>query len=183
MSTVRWALGIAGLMMAGALSIFGIAVSSYTPVSLDAPLVSEPSSTPTWIERVTLVDEAIDQSDLRRAMYEWREAYGAAVGSRRWEAMAGVGERAVRISELGGNSQEFRAEARKAYRNALFRARAERSVEGVRRMADAFESLGDADVAAEARRMAADLSTPAASDRRRLGPGEASTGAKLMPSR
>ena len=158
MSRIQWALGLAALMMAAASSIVGLAVSSTKPVSVERPVLNEPSSPPSWIQHVTLVDEAIEQLDLRLAMYEWREAYGAAVGSRRWEAMGEVGERTLRISELAGDSQEFRAQARKAYRNALFRARAQRSVEGVHRMADAFERLGDAEVAAEARRMAKDLS-------------------------
>ena len=158
MSRIQWALGLAALMMAAATSIVGLAVSSTKPLSVERPVLNEPSSPPSWIQQVTLVDEAIEQSDLRLAMYEWREAYGAAVGSRRWEAMAEVGERTLRISELAGDSQEFRAQARKAYRNALFRARAQRSVEGVQRMADAFERLGHAEVAAEARRMAAELS-------------------------
>jgi hypothetical protein len=50
-----------------------------------------------------------------------------------------------------GHPFGFRAEARQAYLRASFQARSERSQEGVRRAADAFDALGDADTAIRAR--------------------------------
>jgi len=49
------------------------------------------------------------------------------------------------------------AKARELYLSALFRARQQGSVEGVRRAAAAFDALGDRDIAANATRMAAAL--------------------------
>ena len=69
-----------------------------------------------------------------------------------------VGDQAVRIAEAAGGSTHFRAEARQAYLNALFRARAQRAVEGMHRAAAAFERLGDSEMAQGARRLAGNLS-------------------------
>jgi hypothetical protein len=141
------------MMMAAAIAVLGSGASGGKPVTLERVVLIQPTAQPDWQERLSLVDQSIARSDLSRSMYEWREAYAAAVASRRWDAMAEVGDRAVRISQLAGGSA-FWSEARKAYRNALFRARAQRSVEGMRRAAEAFEKLGDSETAAEARRMA-----------------------------
>ena len=95
---------------------------------------------------------------MSRAIHAWRDAYGEALGSRRWEAMAAVGDAALRVDALAGlparHPTGFRAEARQAYLKALFRARDAGSVEGVERIADAFASLGDIQMAARARTMA-----------------------------
>jgi hypothetical protein len=47
---------------------------------------------------------------------------------------------------IGGGPDAARTAARKAYPAALFRARAQRSIDGTRRAADAFARLGDRDV-------------------------------------
>jgi hypothetical protein len=104
------------------------------------------------------VDHAVADQNVSMAVYEWREALGAAIRTRQWKPMAAVAEAAVRIDGLMAASGSFRAEARRAYLSALFRARAERSLEGVRSALEAFERLGDADAAEHARRIAADLS-------------------------
>src|SRR5262245_14645726 len=63
---------------------------------------SEPESVPKWVERVARVDAALGRSDLSRAIYEWREAYGAAVRAKRSDGLVAVAERAIRIGELSG---------------------------------------------------------------------------------
>jgi hypothetical protein len=50
-----------------------------------------------------------------------------------------------------GQSAGFQAEARRAYIHALLRAQREQSREGVNRIADGLASLGEADMAAQAR--------------------------------
>jgi hypothetical protein len=93
--------------------------------------------------------------NLGRAVYEWRDAYGLALRAKGWEAMAAVGDAAVRVDTVmsgpAARSTGFRAEARQAYIHALLRAPRERSREGVTHIADGFTSLGDADLAARAR--------------------------------
>lgn len=101
------------------------------------------------------VDAALARKDRSRAIYEWRNAYGQALRTHGWEAMAAVGDAAVRIDALagrpGGHPTGFRAEARQAYLLALFRARDARRPDGIERVAEAFASLGDAEMAARVR--------------------------------
>jgi hypothetical protein len=107
--------------------------------------------------RLAAIDHAIARQDLGRAVYEWRGAYGVALGTRRWEAMAAVGDAAMRVDALAGlptgHPTGFRAEARQAYLKALFQARAARSREGIDGVADRFAALGDKEMAARARRL------------------------------
>ena len=106
-------------------------------------------------QHLAAVDAAIARKDLGRAVLEWRDAYGLALGSRRWEAMADVGDAAVRIDALAsrpvGQPTAFRAEARQAYLRALFEARRTKSQTGISRIADAFAALGDVEMAERAR--------------------------------
>ena len=52
--------------------------------------------------------------------------------------------------------RSFRPEARRAYLEALFRARTARADEGIRRVADAFAQLGDGEMSARALQMVQD---------------------------
>jgi hypothetical protein len=101
------------------------------------------------------VDEALAQQDAGRAAREWRSAYSLALASRRWEAMADMGDAAVRIDTLAsrpsGHPTGFRAEARQAYLRALFQARNAKAPSGIERVARAFAALGDTEMAARAR--------------------------------
>jgi hypothetical protein len=110
------------------------------------------------VERLGRVEQAIAEQNPSLAVYEWREALGAALGTRRWRPMAEVADAALRVDALLPAPGRFRAEARRVYLSALFRARAERSLEGVQRVMEAFERLGDAEAAEHARRVAAELS-------------------------
>src|SRR5262245_53985907 len=106
-------------------------------------------------ERLVALDAALARQDVSRAIYEWRDAYGLALRSRGWDAMAAVGGAAVRVDTAmrgpEGHPTGFRAEARRAYLHALLRAQRDRSREGVEQIADAFEALGDAGIATHAR--------------------------------
>jgi hypothetical protein len=115
------------------------------------------SSVP-WRDRLDAVDAAIARRDPTAAVDAWREAYRLAVATRCWEAMAAVGDTAVRMQGLVGfpstHPGGLRGEARQAYLSALFRARETGSPEGVLRVAEAFAALGDKEMAAQARAMA-----------------------------
>jgi hypothetical protein len=121
---------------------------------------AEPRREPTLAERVHAVDEAIVRGHVSGAIYQWRDAYGVALGTRRWDAMADMGDAASRIDRLGpagAPRTTFRAEARQAYLLALFRARDASSGDGIERVADAFAALGDGEMAIRARAMAGAL--------------------------
>ena len=70
----------------------------------------------------------------------------------RWQPS---GDAAVRVDAVMGgpvgHPTGFGAEARRAYFHALLRAQRDRSREGATQIADAFEALADAGLAAKAR--------------------------------
>lgn len=143
----RWGLGLAGAV------VLALVVGVGAVLGLDRVVFVERESSPAWTQRIALVDEAIGRSDLSRAIYEWREAYGAAVRSGRSEGLIAVGDRAMRLAEITVGSGYFRNEARHIYMHAAFRARAERSREAILRIADAFDRLGDTQRADQVRHM------------------------------
>jgi hypothetical protein len=112
--------------------------------------------------RLAAVDAAVAAQDPTRAIYEWRDAYGLALGTRQWEALVSVGDAALRIDALAGLPSRqptgFRAEARQAYLLALFQARDAGARDGVERVAGIFAALGDVEMAGRARAILARVS-------------------------
>jgi hypothetical protein len=158
MIKTRWGLGVTGAVVLGVVGIFGLGASGHVPSGLARVAFVQPESTPAWVQRIALVDKALGRSDLSRAIYEWPEAYGAALRSRRADALIAVGDRAVRIAELGGGSGYFLTEAKRVYVHAAFRARAERSRDTILGIAEVFDKLGDTERAGQVRRIAGSVS-------------------------
>jgi hypothetical protein len=140
------------------IGVFGLGASGSVPLRLDRAMFVQPEPVPAWVQRIALVDEALGRSELNRAIYEWREAYGAAVRTSGSEGLIAVARRAVRIAELSGGSGYFLTEARYIYMHAALRARAERSSDTLLRIAEAYEARGDTERAGQVRRIAAHLS-------------------------
>lgn len=109
---------------------------------------------PAWAEHVRKVEEAVTNRDARLAELAWRKAYTAALGSPDWRGMLAVGDASLRIGELEGAVGVYRSRTRQTYLDALSRARAQRSVEGILRVAEAFSALGDRAVVLQCLRMA-----------------------------
>ena len=154
MIKTRLGLGLTAAVVLGVIGVFGLGASGSTRLGLDRVIFVEPDPVPAWVQRLALVDEALGRSQTSMAIYEWREAYGAAVSARRSDALIAVAERAVRIAAHTGNSGYFLNEAKYIYLHAAGRARAERSREAILAIAEAFEKLGDAERAAQVRRIA-----------------------------
>jgi hypothetical protein len=110
-----------------------------------------------WASRLALIDEALASGAMSRAFYEWHEAHGEAFRSGRRQALAAFGDDAARIDAAAGSAVGFRTDARRVYLAAPIKTRAEHSVAGVRRIADALAALGAHTLAAHARRVAQDL--------------------------
>jgi hypothetical protein len=142
-----WGLGVAGA------AVVAIVVGVSAVRKIDHVVFVERKSAPAWTERIARVDEAIGRSDLGRAIYEWREAYGAANRSTSSESLIAAGDRAMRLAELTIGVSYFRNEARHLYGQAAFRARTEGSREAILRIADALDRLGDTRRASQVRRM------------------------------
>jgi len=110
-----------------------------------------------WAPHIGRVDEALAQKNFSVAVRAWGDAYGAALGSRRWEGMIAVGDAYLRIGDRLAYRRAFVAKAREAYLAAVFRARHQRSLDGVLRAAEAFAALGDRQVVAQCLTIAKDL--------------------------
>ena len=105
-------------------------------------------------ERITAIGEAVQRGDLATARAAWDDAYRSLRRTRDWQGMAALGDAALEVASASGARQPWDADARQAYLGALFRARAEASLDGVLRATDAFATLGDRDIAEEGLRIA-----------------------------
>lgn len=106
------------------------------------------SSHAPWIAPIRKLDDALTRQDTKAAERAWHEAYTVTLGRWDWEGPIELGDASLRIGEVAGSRQAAEARARSLYLSALFRARAQGSVDGVRRTAEAFAALGDREVAA-----------------------------------
>jgi len=139
-----------GLVLASTLGS-GIAVARGTDPSSPRHAVAP------WTGHLAAMDEALRAGDVSAAQRAWHEAYGAALGSRRWEGFADTGDAALRLGRASGWPRAGVPRARDLYLSALFRARDTGSLDGVLRVAASFNALGDRDVTVHAARMAHNL--------------------------
>jgi hypothetical protein len=100
------------------------------------------------------VDAALAAGDVPAAIRAWHAAYGATIGSRRWEGFADAGDAYLRIARASGSPVGGISRARDLYLSALFRASGAGSLDGVLRIASAFAELGEDEVVANALRIA-----------------------------
>ena len=105
-------------------------------------------------ERITAIGEAVQRGDLATARAAWHDAYRSLRRTRDWQGMAALGDIALGIAGASRTRQPWEGDARQAYLGALFRARAEASLDGVLRATGAFATLGDRDIAEEGLRIA-----------------------------
>ena len=152
--TVGAVVGGLGIVLASAL--MGGAVTVPRGIGSPAPR----GGAAPWAAHLATVDVALTAGDVPAALAAWHAAYGAALGSRRWEGFADAGDAYLRIGRVSGAPGSAVPRARDLYLSALFRARDAGSLDGVLRVAAAFESFGDRDVTLQARRMARRLAGP-----------------------
>lgn len=107
-----------------------------------------------WSAYVTRIDDALTRRDVSAAVRAWTDAHSAALRSRHWEGMLDVGDAYLRVGDVSGFRRASEPKARQLYLGAFFRARAQRSLDGVLRAGRAFAALGDWEVAAQCVRTA-----------------------------
>jgi hypothetical protein len=110
-----------------------------------------------WREHLALMDEALDRLDLPEAARAWREAHLAAQGSWHWDGLVEVADGCLRLARAATYRRGLVPEARGLYLTALFRARQQRSVEGMLRAAEGFHRLDDREATGQALRLAESL--------------------------
>ena len=64
-------------------------------------------SSRTAMAQLASLDRALGANDIDTATRAWRDAYGAALGSRRWEPMFAVGVAALRIGRAAGAPRSY----------------------------------------------------------------------------
>jgi hypothetical protein len=138
-----------GLYLFGAVVLGSLAFASLT---IDDREIRPADWTPekddvSWASLLTAFDDALARGDAGAALRTWTQAHSAALRSRHWEGLLAVGEARLRVERAADPEKAAVATAREAYLAALFRARQEGSLEGVIRAAEAFEALGDVEVA------------------------------------
>lgn len=110
-----------------------------------------------WITHLRRVEDALAQRNVSAAEMAWLDAYRAALKSRRWDGMLGVGEAYLRLGEATRGRKVSEARARELFLAALFRARAQGSLDGALRTTEAFAALGDREVVEQGLRIAEGL--------------------------
>ena len=118
-------------------------------------------SSPDSSERIASIDEAVQRGDFAAARAMWRDVFQSLRPTQDWQAMAALGDSALRIAGASGTRGPWEADARRAYLGAMFRARTDESLDGVLRAAEAFATLGDRDVAEEGLRVAESVASRA----------------------
>ncbi len=165
MSRAGWT--VVSLGIVAALGMIGVMIGG---LSGAAAMRSSRMATPgaeEWKAQLASLDRALGANDVGQAMRAWRDAYGAALGSRRWESMFAVGQAALRIGGAAGTLKGHDERARQCYLMALFRARQQKSVDGVLLVAEAFADLGDVEVASRAIHIAGALTRRQSDDGQR----------------
>src|SRR5215468_133508 len=144
-----------------------------SPMVVAPPAVAkvvEADTRPAWQMALDTMDRALAAADISGAEMAWRNAYGYAIRSRQWEALLAAGDGSLRIADHVLVKLPYRARAAEAWQAALFRARAQRSVDGVLRVAEGFARLGDAEGLTQVLRIADGLAAadPSGEARRRV---------------
>ena len=96
-----------------------------------------------WADAIKRTNSDLQRGDVSGAVRGWHDAHLAALASRRWEGMIEVGDAALRMAAIAPPRRSWEPRAREAYMAALFRARSERSVDGVLRATEGFGTLND----------------------------------------
>jgi hypothetical protein len=158
--TLLWKLTVA-LVLGVLVSV--VAVTAIAAVRRPYVAPRALSASEVWSEAITAVDGALAANDLTGASLAWQRAFVAALQDRaHWEGLIEVADARLRIGRQERLEGMATQRARELYLSALFRARQHDSAEGVLRAGTAFEALGDQEVAAQARRIAAKLTPLAA---------------------
>ncbi len=155
MSRAGWT--VVSLGIVAALGMIGVMTGGLSGAAAMRSSRTAAAGAEEWKARLASLDRALGANDIDTATQTWRDAYGAALGSRRWEPMFAVGQAALRIGGAPGSTKGRDEKARQCYLMALFRARQQKSVEGVLLVAEAFADLGDVEVASRAIHMAGAL--------------------------
>jgi len=112
-----------------------------------------------WTEHIRAMDQALAQNDPGESVRAWRQAYSAALSHPGWLGLLTVADASLRLGAFPGLARGAAARARETYWIAFFRARQQRSLNGVLHAAEAFGMLGDRSTVEQCMRVAEGLAS------------------------
>lgn len=129
-----------------------------------------------WTAHIQAMEQALSDNDPAESVRAWQQAYSAALSHPGWLGLLTVAGASLQLSAIPGLARGAAARARETYWIALFRARQQRSLDGVLQVADAFSLLGDLAAVEQCMRAAAELAS-------RTGDAEAADRVRLVAER
>ena len=110
-----------------------------------------------WTAHIEAMDQALESNDPGESIRAWRQAYSSALSHPGWLGLLTVANASLRLSAFPGLARDAAARARETYWIAFFRARQQRSLNGVLHAAEAFGLLGDYSTVEQCMRVAEGL--------------------------
>ncbi len=114
-----------------------------------------------WTAHIQAMDQALLSGDPGESVRTWRQAYSAALSHPGWLGLLTVASASLRLAAFPGLARDAAARARETYWIAFFRARQQRSLNGVLHAAEAFGMLGDRSTVEQCMRVAEGLASRA----------------------
>jgi len=118
------------------------------------PMFGEIEPLGPWTGHIQAMDHALAERDPGDSVRAWRQAYSAALSHPGWLGLLVVATASLRLATFPGLARSADERARDTYWLVFFRARQQRSVDGVLHAADAFAKLGDRKTAEQCLRVA-----------------------------
>src|SRR5436853_6333958 len=114
-----------------------------------------------WTAHIQAMNRALADNNPGEAVRAWRQAYSAALSHPGWLGLLTVAAASLRLDAFPGLARGATARARETYWIAFFRARQQRSLNGVLHAAEAFSLLGDRSTVEQCMRVAEGLASRA----------------------
>lgn len=114
-----------------------------------------------WTGHIQVMDQALTGGNAGDSVRAWRQAYSAALSHPGWLGLLIVAAASLRLAGFAGLAGSAAARARETCWIAFFRARQQRSLDGVLRAAEAFAQLGDRTIVEQCLRVAEGLAARA----------------------
>src|SRR6266446_8799712 len=112
-----------------------------------------------WTAHIQAMDQALVSDDPGESIRAWRQAYSSALSHPGWLGLLTVATASLRLGAFPGLARGAAARARETYWIAFFRARQQRSLNGVLHAAEAFGVLGDHSTVEQCMRVAEGLAS------------------------
>src|SRR5437870_13866128 len=128
------------------------------------PLFGKIETLGPWTAHIQAMDQAVTENDPGEAVRAWRQAYSAALSHPGWLGLLTVAAASLRLGAIRGLARGATARARETYWIAFFRARQQRSLNGVLHAAEGFGRLGDRSTVEQCMRVAEGLAALSGDD-------------------